>query len=87
VEEAARFAEFFGAPEQCMGISRHYPRELFEEDARRLGIDLDAVDMDEAVRRIFEDRFEREDRAREKAAEASGRDVRAASRADAGRDR
>ncbi|WP_256480116.1 hypothetical protein [Desulfomicrobium sp. ZS1] len=35
-------------------MSRHYPRELFEDDAKRLGIDIDKVGIDEAVRIIFE---------------------------------
>jgi hypothetical protein len=34
-------------------IAQTYPRELFEEEARRLGIDIDAVGETEAIRRIM----------------------------------
>jgi hypothetical protein len=34
-------------------IAQTYPRELFEEEARRLGIDIDQVGETEAIRRIM----------------------------------
>jgi len=34
-------------------IAQTYPRELFEEEAQRLGIDIDAVGETEAIRRIM----------------------------------
>jgi hypothetical protein len=34
-------------------IAQTYPRELFEEEARRLGIDIDEVGETEAIRRIM----------------------------------
>jgi len=33
-------------------IASTYPRELFEEEAKRLGIDIDAVGEQEAIKRI-----------------------------------
>ncbi len=33
-------------------IAQTYPRELFEEEAKRLGIDIDALGETEAIRRI-----------------------------------
>jgi len=34
-------------------IAQTYPRELFEEEAKRLGIDIDEVGETEALRRIM----------------------------------
>jgi hypothetical protein len=39
-------------------IAQTYPRELFEEEARRLGIDVDAVGETEAIRRIILNQME-----------------------------
>lgn len=59
-EEAAGLAEFFSSPQSSYGVTLHYPRELFEEDAKRLGIDMDELGTEEAVRRIVEDQRRRE---------------------------
>lgn len=40
-------------------ISQTYPRELFEEEARRLGIDIDEVGETEAIRRIVARQIDR----------------------------
>jgi hypothetical protein len=40
-------------------ISQTYPRELFEEEAKRLGIDIDAVGETEAIRRIVAHQMDR----------------------------
>jgi len=40
-------------------IAQTYPRELFEEEARRLGIDIDAVGETEAIRRITANQMDR----------------------------
>jgi hypothetical protein len=40
-------------------ISQTYPRELFEEEAKRLGIDIDALGETEAIRRIVARRMDR----------------------------
>jgi len=53
LEETRRFTEFFSTTDSSYALSRHYPRELFEEEASRLGIDIDAVGIDEAVKQIF----------------------------------
>jgi hypothetical protein len=34
-------------------IAQTYPRELFEDEAKRLGIDIDEVGETEAIRRIM----------------------------------
>jgi hypothetical protein len=34
-------------------IAQTYPRELFEDEAKRLGIDIDTVGETEAIRRIM----------------------------------
>jgi len=41
-------------------IASTYPRELFEEEAKRLGIDIDAVGEQEAIKQIVMLQFERE---------------------------
>ncbi|MHB9099291.1 MAG: hypothetical protein ACYC5X_15865 [Syntrophales bacterium] len=41
-------------------IASTYPKELFAEEARRLGIDIDALDEKEAIRRIVSLRLEQE---------------------------
>ena len=51
--EAAGFTDFFSSLDSSYTITRHYPRELFEDDARRLGIDIDEVGIEQAVARIF----------------------------------
>lgn len=40
-------------------IAQTYPRELFEEEAKRLGIDIDEVGETEAIRRIMAIQMER----------------------------
>lgn len=54
MREADILADFEDYP-----ISQTYPRELFEEEARRLGIDIDAVGETEAIRRIVANRMDR----------------------------
>lgn len=34
-------------------IAKTYPRELFEDEAKRLGIDIDKIGETEAIRRIM----------------------------------
>ncbi len=41
-------------------IASTYPRELFEEEAKRLGIDIDAVGEQEAIKQIVMLQFEGE---------------------------
>ncbi|MHB8909453.1 MAG: hypothetical protein ACYDAA_11310 [Syntrophales bacterium] len=41
-------------------IASTYPKELFAEEARRLGIDIDALDEKEAIRRIVSLRLEQQ---------------------------
>lgn len=52
--QASETRNFFVSQEKGATLSRHYPRELFEDEAKRLGIDIDKVGIDEAVRMIFE---------------------------------
>ncbi|SFJ86002.1 hypothetical protein SAMN04488082_108109 [Desulfomicrobium apsheronum] len=52
--QAAETRTFFVSDDKGSTLSRHYPRELFEDEAGRLGIDIDKVGIDEAVRMIFE---------------------------------
>ena len=40
-------------------IAQTYPRELFEEEAKKLGIDMDELGETEAIRRIMAIRMER----------------------------
>ena len=40
-------------------ISQTYPRELFEEEAKRLGIDIDEIGETEAIRRIVANQMDR----------------------------
>lgn len=54
VRQATDTRDFFISQDKGFTMSRHYPRELFEDDAKRLGIDIDKVGIDEAVRIIFE---------------------------------
>ena len=49
--EGMRAADVMAAFEDYP-IAQTYPRELFEEEARRLGIDIDEVGETEAIRRI-----------------------------------
>ena len=51
-KEGMREADVLAAFEDYP-IAQTYPRELFEEEARRLGIDIDAVGETEAIRRIM----------------------------------
>ena len=60
LNETRRFADFFADTDSSYALSRHYPRELFEEEALRLGIDIDAVGIDEAVRQIFDHAYNKE---------------------------
>jgi deoxyxylulose-5-phosphate synthase len=41
-------------------IASTYPRELFEEDAKRLGINIDEIGEQEAIKRIVMHQFEQE---------------------------
>ena len=51
--QAAEEMDFFESPDSSFTLTRHYPREIYEDEAKRLGIDIDEVGIDEAVRRIF----------------------------------
>jgi hypothetical protein len=51
-EEGMRAADILATFEDYP-IAQTYPRELFEDEARRLGIDIDAVGETEAIRRIM----------------------------------
>lgn len=51
-EEGMRAADVLAAFEDYP-IAQTYPRELFEDEAKRLGIDIDAVGETEAIRRIM----------------------------------
>jgi hypothetical protein len=51
-KEGMREADVLAAFEDYP-IAQTYPLELFEEEAKRLGIDIDAVGETEAIRRIM----------------------------------
>jgi hypothetical protein len=51
-EEGMREADILSSFEDYP-IAQTYPRELFEDEARRLGIDIDSVGETEAIRRIM----------------------------------
>jgi len=51
-KEGMREADVLAAFEDYP-IAQTYPRELFEEEARRLGIDIDELGETEAIRRIM----------------------------------
>lgn len=51
--QASECLDFFSSTDSCFTLTRHYPRELYEEEAEKLGIDIDEVGIDEAVRLIF----------------------------------
>jgi hypothetical protein len=51
-QEGMRTADVLAAFEDYP-IAQTYPRELFEEEAQRLGIDIDKVGETEAIRRII----------------------------------
>jgi hypothetical protein len=53
-EEAKSIADTFSSFESSASITLAYPREVFEEAARRLGINIDEVGLDTAVRLIVE---------------------------------
>jgi deoxyxylulose-5-phosphate synthase len=52
VEQAIAFED--------LPIASTYPRELFEEDAKKLGINIDEIGEKEAIKRIVMLQFERE---------------------------
>lgn len=60
MDETTRFMDFFKNSDSSYTLSRHYPRELFEDEATRLGIDIDEIGIDEAVKCIFEQQYENE---------------------------
>jgi len=51
-QEGMREADVLAAFEDYP-IAQTYPRELFEDEAKRLGIDIDKVGETEAIRRIM----------------------------------
>ena len=51
---AQSIADTFSSFETSAPIALAYPREIFEDEARRLGIDIDEVGLEEAVRQIVE---------------------------------
>jgi hypothetical protein len=51
-EEGMRAANVLAAFDDYP-IAQTYPRELFEEEAKKLGIDIDEVGETEAIRRIM----------------------------------
>jgi len=57
-EEGMRAADVL-ADFEDYPIAQTYPRELFEEEAKRLGIDIDEVGETEAIRRIMEIQMDR----------------------------
>jgi len=57
-EEGMRAADVL-ADFEDYPISQTYPRELFEDEARRLGIDIDEVGETEAIRRIVANQMDR----------------------------
>lgn len=57
-EEGMRAADVLATFEDYP-ISQTYPRELFEDEARRLGIDIDQVGETEAIRRIVANQMDR----------------------------
>jgi len=52
-ESASEELDVFASLDTSYTLTRHYPRELYEDEAARLGIDIDEVGIDEAVRLIF----------------------------------
>jgi hypothetical protein len=52
-EQASEGLDVFASLDTSYTLTRHYPRELFEEEAAKLGVDIDEVGIDEAVRLIF----------------------------------
>jgi len=54
LREAEALADFFASPDTCHALTRAYPRELFEPEAKRLGLDIDKLGIDRAVELIFE---------------------------------
>jgi len=54
LREAEALADFFASADTCHALTRAYPRELFEPEAERLGIDIDKLGIDRAVELIFE---------------------------------
>ncbi len=59
IDEAKQLVEQSIAFED-LPITSTYPRELFEEDARRLGINIDEIGEKEAIKRIVMHQFEQE---------------------------
>jgi hypothetical protein len=51
LDEGRRISETLSAFDD-LPIASTYPRELFEDEARRLGIDMNAMGEKEAIRRI-----------------------------------
>jgi hypothetical protein len=51
IDEGRRISDALASFDD-LPIASTYPKELFAEEARRLGIDIDAMDEKEAIRRI-----------------------------------
>jgi ABC-type proline/glycine betaine transport system ATPase subunit len=55
-EESQRAAEFLASFDDYP-IAGTYPRELFEGEAKKLGIDIDALGQKEAIKLIIENKM------------------------------
>ncbi len=51
-KKAANGLDLFASSDTSYPLTLYYPRELFEEEALRHGIDIDKVGIEEAVRRL-----------------------------------